>query len=260
MSALSKAFASDKAFIPFLTLGFPDLETTKPNILAAQKAGANVIELGIPFSDPTAEGPIIQQASLISLNNGYTTKDFLNFVSSIKDEIHVPLVFMTYSNVVFSYGIEQFMKEASQSKISGIILADLSFEEREEFESVAKSYQIDLISMIAPTSQNRIAKIAKQASGFIYLVSSLGVTGMRSSLNQSLEGIIEQIRKVSDVPIAVGFGISNPEQASQMAQIADGVICGSAIIKNIFESQKDNLPVPDQVYSFVYDMKQAVSC
>lgn len=255
MNKIRKAFENGKAFIPFFTLGYPDLEGCRKNILAAAKAGADLIELGIPFSDPTAEGPVIQEASLISLSHGYTTDDFLAFTRSLSAEVNVPFVFMTYANVVYSYGIDRFMKNASEAGISGLILADLSYEEKDEFSIPAQEYGINLISMIAPTSADRTKMIASEADGFIYLVSSLGITGIRSEFDQSLETIVQDIRSVSDVPVAIGFGISDPGQAASMARIADGVICGSAMIKTIQEAQNDS---DLAVYRFASSMKDSV--
>ena len=255
MSNIYKAFENGKAFIPFITCGDPDLETTKKVVKAAADNGADLIELGIPFSDPTAEGPVIQEANLRALSNGITTDDVFELVREIRKEVFIPLVFLTYANVVYSYGTERFLKTCSEIGIDGIILPDVPFEEKEEFAPVCEKYGVDFISMIAPTSENRIAMIAKEAKGFLYTVSSLGVTGTRSNITTDLASIIDVVRKNSDVPAAIGFGISTPEQAAKMAAVSDGAIVGSAIIKILAQYKKD---APKYVGEFVKQMKDAV--
>lgn len=233
MSKIGEAFDGKKAFIAFITCGDPDLETTAACVRAAVANGAGLIELGIPFSDPTAEGPVIQGANLRALTGGVTTDKIFDLVRELRQDVTVPMVFMTYANVVFSYGAERFLATCQQIGMDGIILPDLPFEEKEEFLPLCHTYGVDLISLIAPTSANRIAMIAKEAEGFIYVVSSLGVTGTRSEIKTDLKSIVEVIRENTDVPCAIGFGISNPEQAKKMAGISDGAIVGSAIIKII---------------------------
>ncbi|MBQ5338412.1 MAG: tryptophan synthase subunit alpha [Oscillospiraceae bacterium] len=256
MSNIRNAFKNGKAFIPFITCGDPDLETTGKIVRAMAEAGADLIELGIPFSDPTAEGPVIQGANIRALAGGVTTDKIFAFVSELRKDVTVPLVFMTYANVVFSYGIERFAAKCEEVGIDGIILPDVPFEEKDEFAPICRAHNVDFISLIAPTSENRIAMIAKEAEGFIYLVSSLGVTGMRSEIQTDLGAIVQKIRENSDVPCAVGFGISNPEQAAKAAAVSDGVIVGSAIVKQIGEHGKDAAPV---VGAFVGKMKQAIT-
>ena len=241
-SRITAAFEGGKAFIPFVTCGDPDLETTKKVIVALAEAGADVIELGIPFSDPTAEGPVIQAANLRSLMAGTTTDKVFEMVAEVRREVSVPFVFMTYANVVFHYGIERFCARAAEVGMDGLILPDVPFEEKNEFAGICADHGIDLISMIAPTSEDRIAAIAAEARGFIYLVSSLGVTGTRSAITTDLESIVARIRTVTDVPVAIGFGISNPEQAAAMAAKADGAIVGSAIVKIIAREGADAAP------------------
>lgn len=255
MSNIRKAFENHKAFIPFITCGDPDLETTGKIVRAAAENGADLIELGIPFSDPTAEGPTIQGANLRALTGGVTTDKIFDFVEDLRKDVTIPMVFMTYANVVFSYGAERFIERCSKVGIDGIILPDLPFEEKDEFLPVCHKYGVDLISLIAPTSDNRIAMIAGEAEGFIYVVSSLGVTGTRTSINTDLKSIVESIRKNTDVPCAVGFGISTPQQAKEMAAISDGAIVGSAIIKIIEKYGKEAAPY---VGEYVKSMKDAV--
>lgn len=255
MSKIRSAFANGKAFIPFITCGDPDLETTAKVVRAAVENGADLIELGIPFSDPTAEGPVIQGANIRALAGGVTTDKIFDFVKDLRGDVKIPMVFMTYANVVFSYGVERFMAKCRETEMDGIIIPDLPFEEKEEFAETAREYGIDVISLIAPTSDKRIAMIAKDAEGFIYLVSSLGVTGMRSEITTNLDDIVKVIRDNTDVPCAIGFGISTPEQAREMASVSDGAIVGSAIIKLIEKHGRDAAPY---VGEYIKSMKQAV--
>lgn len=256
MSNIQSAFQNGKAFIPFITCGDPDLETTAAVIRAAAENGADLIELGIPFSDPTAEGPVIQKANLRALSGGVTTDQIFAFVRELRRDVRIPLVFMTYANVVFSYGAERFFSACREIGIDGLILPDLPYEEKEEFLPLCRQYGVDLISMIAPTSENRIAMIAGEAEGFLYLVSSLGVTGVRSEIKTDLASLVRVIRQHTDIPCAIGFGISTPEQARRMAGIADGAIVGSAIIR-IIETYGREAARP--VGEYVRQMKAAVS-
>ena len=255
MSNIKAAFKNGKAFIPFITCGDPDLETTGKLVRAAADNGADLIELGIPFSDPTAEGPVIQGANIRALAGGVTTDKIFDFVRELRKDVKVPLVFMTYANVVFSYGSEKFISICKEIGIDGIILPDLPFEEKNEFKPLCKEYGVDLISLIAPTSQQRIAMIAKQAQGFLYIVSSLGVTGTRNEITTDLSSIVEVVRKNTDIPCAIGFGISTPEQAKKMATLADGVIVGSAIIKLIEKYGSDS---EKAVGEYVKSIKEAI--
>lgn len=255
MTEIAKAFENKKAFIPFITCGDPDLETTAKIVREAVANGADLIELGIPFSDPTAEGPVIQGANIRALKGGVTTDKVFDLVRELRKDVTIPMVFMTYANVVFSYGGDKFISTCREIGINGLILPDLPYEEKDEFLPQCKKYGVDLISLIAPTSENRIAMIAKEADGFIYLVSSLGVTGTRSEINTDLKSIVDVIRQNSSVPCAIGFGISTPEQAKKMADIADGAIVGSAIIKIIEQYGKD---APRYVGEYVKSMKDAI--
>lgn len=255
MSNINKAFENGKAFIAFITCGDPDLKTTADAVRAAVSGGADLIELGIPFSDPTAEGPVIQGANLRALNGGVTTDKIFDFVRELRRDVKVPMVFMTYANVVFSYGAEKFISTCKEIEIDGLILPDLPFEEKDEFLPICNKYGIDLISLIAPTSENRIAMIAKQAQGFIYVVSSLGVTGTRSEIKTDLASIVKVIRENTTIPCAIGFGISTPEQAQKMSAISDGAIVGSAIIKLLEKHGKD---APKYIEEYVKSMKDAM--
>ena len=255
MSNIKKAFENGKAFIAFITCGDPDLETTKKAVIEACNNGADLIELGIPFSDPTAEGPVIQGANVRALAGGVTTDKIFDLVVELRKEVSTPMVFMTYVNVVFSYGAERFISKCKEIGIDGLILPDLPFEEKEEFEPVCNKYDVDLISLIAPTSENRIAMIAKAAKGFIYIVSSLGVTGTRTEIKTDLESIVKVVRENTDVPCAIGFGISTPEQAAKMSAVSDGAIVGSAIVKLLEKYGKD---APKAIGEYVHSMKAAM--
>lgn len=255
MTRIGKAFDNKKAFIAFMTCGDPDLETTASCVRAAVEGGADLIELGIPFSDPTAEGPVIQGANLRALTGGVTTDKIFEMVRRLRREVEVPMVFMTYANVVFSYGAEDFLSTCREIGMDGIILPDLPFEEKEEFLPLCHTYGVDLISLVAPTSRNRIAMIAKEAEGFLYIVSSLGVTGTRREINTDLESIVEVVRQNTDIPCAIGFGISTPQQAARMAGIADGAIVGSAVVKLIEKYGKE---APVYVGEYVKSMKDAM--
>lgn len=255
MSNIKSAFQNGKAFIPFITCGDPDLAATAACVRAAAANGADLIELGIPFSDPTAEGPVIQGANVRALRGGVTTDKIFDLVRELRRDVSVPMVFMTYANVVFSYGAERFISICREIGIDGLILPDVPFEEKEEFGPVCRKYGVDLISLIAPTSKHRIVMIAKEAEGFLYIVSSLGVTGMRREIKTDLASIVKVVRENTEIPCAVGFGISTPEQAKKMADISDGAIVGSAIIKLIEKYGKD---APVHVGAYVRSMKEAV--
>ncbi len=256
MSNIKSAFNRGKAFIPFITCGDPDLETTAACVHAAVENGADLIELGIPFSDPTAEGPVIQGANIRALNGGVTTDKIFDFVRELRKDINVPMVFMTYANVVFSYNSDKFISTCKEIGIDGLILPDLPFEEKEEFLPQCHKYGVDLISLIAPTSNDRIAMIAKEAEGFLYIVSSLGVTGTRTEITTDIASITKIIRENTDIPCAVGFGISTPEQAKRMSDISDGAIVGSAIIKII---EKYGRNAPEYVGQYIKEMKSAMN-
>ena len=255
MSKIHTAFEKKKAFIAFVTCGDPDLETTAEVVRSAAANGADLVELGIPFSDPTAEGPVIQGANLRALAGGVTTDKIFDFVKDLRRDVTIPLVFMTYANVVFSYDAEKFIARCRDCGIDGLILPDLPFEEKGEFLPICQKYGVDLISMIAPTSEDRIQMIAKEAEGFLYIVSSLGVTGTRSEIKTDLEGIVSHVRANTKTPCAIGFGISTPEQAKKMAAVADGVIVGSAIVKLI---EKHGKAAAGPVGEFVRSMKEAL--
>ncbi|MGN0963904.1 MAG: tryptophan synthase subunit alpha [Dysosmobacter sp.] len=255
MSNIAKAFANGKAFIAFITCGDPDLETTVRVVREAVRAGADLIELGIPFSDPTAEGPVIQAANIRALSGGVTTDQIFDMVRELRKDVTVPMVFMTYANVVFSYGSERFISACAGIGIDGLILPDVPFEEKEEFEPICKRYGLDLVSLVAPTSEDRISMIAREASGFLYIVSSMGVTGTRSEITTDIGAMVKLVREASPIPCAVGFGISTPEQAKKMAGLSDGAIVGSAIVKLVGKYGRDAAPY---VYDYVKSMKDAV--
>lgn len=255
MSRIKQAFADGKAFIAFLTAGDPTADKTVEYILAMEEAGADLVEIGIPFSDPTAEGVVIQDANIRALSAGMTTEGVFDIVRRVREKSQIPLVFLTYINPVYHYGYEAFFQKCQELGVDGIILPDMPYEEKDELSDVAAAHGVDVISLIAPTSEQRIQKIAKEAAGFIYVVSSMGVTGMRGEISTDLASILASIREVTDLPTAIGFGINTPQQATQMAQIADGAIVGSAIVK-IIERYGANAKEP--LMEYVAEMKRAV--
>ena len=255
MIKIADAFKNGKAFIPFLTGGDPDLETTKELLIVMQEAGADLVEIGVPFSDPIAEGPVIQEADERALRAGCTADRLFDMVKSVKDQMHIPVVFMTYVNPVFSYGTEKFMDRCNECGICGIIIPDVPFEEKDEVFGSCRSHGIELVSMIAPTSKERIHAIAEEAEGFLYCVSSLGVTGVRTQITTDVGAMIRLAKEVTDIPCAVGFGISTPEQAEKMAAVSDGAIVGSAIVRIIAQHGRDS---GKYVSDYVRSMKEAV--
>lgn len=255
MSRISDAFKDGKAFIGFITAGDPNLEVSEQIILNMAKAGCDLIEVGIPFSDPIAEGPVIQNANVRSLSQGTTTDKVFELTKKITSQVDIPMVYMTYLNVLFKYDYDKFLTKAKDAGICGVIVPDLPYEEKDELQSVAKKYGIEVVSLIAPTSEDRIKMIASEAEGFIYEVSSLGVTGIRSEIKTDLESITKAIKEVTDIPVAIGFGINTPEQAKKYSGIADGVIVGSAIVKLVEKYGND---APQYVYNYVKSMKDAI--
>ena len=254
---IKKAFdtSNKKAFIAFLTAGDPDADSTVKFVLEMEKAGVDLVEIGIPFSDPTAEGAVIQEANIRSLSNGMTTDGVFEIVRRIREVSQIPLAFMTYVNPVFHYGYDRFFTKCEELGVGAIIIPDVPYEEKDEVEGPAKAHNVHVISMISPTSEERIKEIAKEATGFIYVVSSMGVTGVRKEINTDLGSMISNIRSVTDTPCAIGFGISTPEQAKKMAALSDGAIVGSAIVRIIAQYGKEATPY---LYDYVKEMKEAV--
>lgn len=255
MSKIQKAFENGKAFIAFVTGGDPDLETTQKLILEMQESGADIIEVGIPFSDPIAEGPVIQAADLRALTAGCTNDKLFDAMKEIKDRVTIPLVFMTYINAIYKYGTKKFMDRCVECGISGVIVPDCPYEERDELAPFCEEAGIDLIPLIAPTSKDRIQTIAKSAQGFVYVVSSLGVTGVRQNITTDLGAMTKLVKEATDVPCAIGFGIAKPEQAANVCQYADGAIVGSAIVKIVAEHGRDCVPY---VGKYVKEMKDSI--
>lgn len=257
MIDFNKYMKTKKAFIPFITAGDPNIESTKEYIKALIEAGSTIIEIGIPFSDPIAEGKTIMEADERALKSGVTTDKIFDMVKDIRKEYpNYPLVFMTYLNPVFVYGYDKFFKKCKEVNISGIILADLSFEEKHEVSDVASKYDVAVISLIAPTSLDRIEKIAKEAEGFVYLVSSLGVTGVRDSITSDVEGNYKKIKEFTNIPVFVGFGIKDKVQAKKMASISDGAIIGSAI-ENIIAEHGTNSK--EYIYKFAKEIVDEIN-
>ncbi|MCI2063048.1 MAG: tryptophan synthase subunit alpha [Eubacteriaceae bacterium] len=256
MTKIANAFKNKKAFIGFLTAGDPSADKTVEYILAMEKAGCDLIEIGIPFSDPTAEGPVIQEANIRALSAGIKTDGVFDIVRRVREKTAVPLVFLTYMNPVFHYGYEEFFAKCEELGVDGIISPELPYEERGEMLPFAAKHNVDMITMVAPTSEERIKMIAREATGFVYIVSSMGVTGVRSDITTDLGSIVEHVRAVTDTPAAIGFGISTPGQAAEMAGIADGVIVGSAIVKIIEKYGSEAAP---ELEKYVRSMKAAVA-
>lgn len=255
MSKIGKAFEKGKAFIAFVTGGDPDLETTEQILYAMEEAGADLIEIGIPFSDPIAEGVVIQEANERALAAGCTTDKLFDTVKKAREKVTVPIVYLTYANAVVKYGKDKFMKRCVECGIDGLIVPDIPFEEKEELSGVCEEYGVDLISMIAPTSHERIRTIAKEAKGFVYCVSSMGVTGVRTEIKTDIGAMVQSVKEVTDTPCAIGFGIATPEQAEKMASLSDGAIVGSAIVKLVAKYGKK---APGYVGEYVKSMKEAV--
>jgi len=255
MSNIQKAFMNGKAFIPFITAGDPSLDITGQLVIKMAEAGADLIELGIPFSDPVAEGEVIQEANMRALAGGVTVDKIFNMVRRIRRTCSVPIAFMTYANPVFAYGPGNFLRDCREAGIDGLIIPDLPYEEKGEILPFCSRYGVSLISMIAPTSKNRILMIAKEAQGFVYCVSSMGVTGVRQHIGDEVKEMIELVKTVNDIPCAVGFGVSTPEQAAKMAGFADGVIVGSAIVRIVEKYRFECIP---HVAEYVRIMKNAV--
>lgn len=256
MSKIAAAFKKQrKCFIPFITAGDPNLDVTEQLIVAMANAGADIVELGIPFSDPVAEGEVIQAANIRALNAGTTTDKIFAMLKNVRIKTDVPLVFLTYINPIFTYGTEKFMATCQSSGVDGVIVPDVPFEEKAELAGLCAEYGVDLIPLVAPTSDERIKMIAKDAQGYVYIVSSLGVTGVRQNITTDIAAITAKIREVTDVPAAVGFGIATPQQAAQMAAVSDGAIVGSAVVKIVGKYGTDCVqPVSD----YVKEMAEAV--
>lgn len=256
MSRIKKAFENKKAFIGFLTAGDPSLDKTAEFICEMERAGADLIEIGIPFSDPTAEGVVIQEANIRSLAKGTNVVKIFEMVKKVRQKVTVPLAFMTYLNPVYFYGYDAFFDKCREVGIDGVIIPDLPFEEKHEVSAVANKYGIDVISLIAPTSEERIKMIAEDAQGFIYMVSSMGVTGVRSEIKTDLSQMVKDIKASTTLPVAVGFGIHTAQQAKEISQIADGVIVGSAIVKLIEKHGED---AAGHLYDYIKGMKMEMN-
>ena len=263
MNRIAGAFAKGKAFIGFITGGDPSIEKSEDYIVAMIRSGADLVEIGIPFSDPIAEGPVIQAANVRALAAGATVEKIFGLAESVRrrlraeapDRAETPLVFLTYLNPVFCYGYDAFFARCARTGVDGLIIPDLPFEEQAEVKAAAAPHGTAIISLIAPTSCERIRAIAENAEGFVYLVSSMGVTGIRGEINTDLPSMIAAVKAAAAVPAAVGFGIHTPEQAADIARFADGVITGSAIVKMIGE---DPAGAEARIAAYAASMKAAV--
>lgn len=257
MTNLQEVFNNKKAFIPFVVADDPNFDTTVDSIVTLANNGADIVEIGIPFSDPVADGPVIQDADLRAFDQGVNTNVVFDIVEKARQQTDVPIIFLTYANIPFKFGYEAFCKKCQKLDISGLVIPDLPIEEQAELRTVADQYGVHLIQLVAPTSGDRIEKIAKQASGFIYMVSSLGVTGVRNDFSKQLSDTISRIKQVTDVPVAIGFGIHSPEQAAQLSSISDGIIIGSAVVKLIAEN--NNGSTQDDLASYARSIKEAIT-
>ena len=256
MTNLKEVFANKKAFIPFVVADDPNFDTTVDSIITLAENGADIVELGIPFSDPVADGPVIQDADLRAFAAGVNTDVVFDIVEKARQKTDVPIIFLTYLNIAFKYGYEAFCQKCQDLNITGLVIPDLPFEEQDELQPIATKHNIDLIPLIAPTSGDRIEKIAKRATGFIYMVSSLGVTGVRNDFSKELSETIDRIKKVTDVPVAIGFGIHSPEQAEKLSQISDGIIIGSAVVK-LIANNSDN--TQEELAEYARSIKDAIT-
>jgi len=249
MSRISEAFGKltkdgKKGFIPFITAGDPDLQTTKALIIELAHAGATLIELGIPFSDPMADGPVIQRASERALRHGFGIDDVLQVVSDARTETDVPIILFSYFNPLLQFGIERLGREAKGTGVDGVLVTDLVPEEAGEFASVLRASDLDMIFLVAPTSTDeRLQMVADRASGFIYAVSRAGVTGTRDEMSAEAEKLVERVRRFSDLPVAVGFGISTTDHVRDVWRYADAAVVGSAIVKVVEESSSGSVAV-----------------
>lgn len=241
-----------KAFIPYIMSGDPSFEKTKEIVLLFEECGADIVELGVPFTDPLADGPIIQRASERALKNCVTLRKVIAFINDLRQYTQIPIALMTYYNPVFKYGEENFVKDAKDSGIDGVIIPDLPPDEAGNLIKLSKEVALDTIFLLAPTSTpSRIKKVAKASSGFIYYVSITGITGATILLDGSVEALITKIRQYTDKPIAVGFGISTADEASIVASVSDGVIVGSAIVKRLNDSR-------DKLRGYLVSMRKAI--
>ncbi len=241
-----------KAFIPYIMAGDPDIEGTRDIVRLFEECGADIVELGVPFSDPLADGPTIQRASERALKKGVTLRSVIEHVKRFSQEIKIPVVLMTYYNPVFKYGIDLFISDAREAGIDGVIIPDLPPDEAAEFTRLSKKARLNTIFLLAPTStEDRIKKVARASTGFIYYVSITGITGAALLLDGSMEGLISNIKKHTEKPIAVGFGVSTPEEASAVARISDGVIVGSAIVKRLHNA-------PDELKQYLTSLRDAI--
>ncbi|USS90831.1 tryptophan synthase subunit alpha [Fructilactobacillus carniphilus] len=255
MSKVKQIFANHKAFVGFVVAGDPSLDATVDNILALAAGGADLIEIGIPFSDPVADGPVIAAADKRALDRQVTTDDVFAVIRRVREQSNVPLVFLTYANLVYQVGYQEFCRRCAELNVAGMIIPDLPYEEQDELLAATQEFDLDLIQLVAPTSKSRIKKIAQRATGFIYVVSSMGTTGTRDNFQTDLRAVTDEIRQYTDTPVAIGFGIHTPEQAHAMSQVADGVIVGSQIVELI---EKAGDQAPEQLTAYVREMKRAI--
>lgn len=255
MSKIREVFQRGKAIIPFIVCGDPDLETTERLVPVMAEAGADLVELGIPFSDPAAEGPIIQAASSRALKNGVSTDKILEMAARIRKKTQVPMVFMTYANVVFSYGIQRFARQAGESGIDGLILPDLPFEEKEEFAPAFREQGMDLISLVAPASHERISRIGGKAEGFVYCAISPKVAEDRKKIITDVEDMVRLAKGEGEIPCAVSVETSGKEEIASLLKVSDGMIVDVPIVKLCGQYGRDCIPYVEE---YIRSMKEVV--
>lgn len=248
---------NQKALITYITAGDPDLGVTKQLVLEMEKQGADIVEIGIPYSDPVADGPVIQRAAQRALSKKIKIKDIMNVVRELREQTQVPLLYLVYFNCIFQYGVEKFISDCAKVGIDGLIIPDLPYEESMDVREIGMQYDVNIIPLIAPTSSGRIKKIVQNAKGFIYCISSTGVTGVRNNFRTDLLAFMNEIDKYTDIPKAIGFGISSPEHIRELKHFCDGLIVGSAIVK-IVEKYKDSDELTDRIGNFVKELKKAL--
>jgi tryptophan synthase alpha chain len=248
---------NQKALITYITAGDPDLGVTKQLVLEMEKQGADIVEIGIPYSDPVADGPVIQRAAQRALSKKMKIKDIMNVVRELREQTQVPLLYLVYFNCIFQYGVEKFISDCAKVGIDGLIIPDLPYEESMDVREIGMQYDVNIIPLIAPTSSGRIKKIVQNAKGFIYCISSTGVTGVRNNFRTDLLAFMNEIDKYTDIPKAIGFGISSPEHIRELKHFCDGLIVGSAIVK-IVEKYKDSDELTDRIGNFVKELKKAL--
>ncbi|QQK08112.1 tryptophan synthase subunit alpha [Miniphocaeibacter halophilus] len=256
MNRIEEALKDKKSFIGYITAGHPTIDISEKVIYKMVEAGTDLIEIGIPFSDPNAEGEVIHNANIKALKNGMKIEKAFDLVETVRKKVNVPIVFLTYCNPVFKYGYDEFFKKCKEVGADGIIVPDLPFEERDEMKVFADKYGIIMITLVPPVSKNRIEMLAKDAKGFAYLVSSMGLAGVRKKFPDGVKEFAKFVKENTNIPILIGFGIENEEQIKEMSEISDGIILDSAIVNIIEESGEE---APEKVFKFIKEIKNTIA-